>query len=199
MLDTARAPSHQVAPEMPVRLDRFHVDDPSAGNTLGASLRGLLLGAGQAGLIVLCIGTDRSTGDSLGPLIGTRLAGYRLKHCHIYGTLDEPVHAANLLPALEGIRGNHSGARLLAIDACLGRSDSVGFINLCRGPLQPGTGVNKVLPSVGDWHITGVVNVGGFMEYMVLQNTRLNLVMRMAETISSGILSAVSTGLDCLA
>jgi len=29
------------------------------------------------------------------------------------------------------------------------------------------------------------VNVGGFMEYVVLQNTRLNLVWRMSENISS--------------
>jgi hypothetical protein len=33
----------------------------------------------------------------------------------------------------------------------------------------------------------GIVNVGGFMEYMILQNTRLSLVMKMAEIISAGI------------
>lgn len=127
------------------------------------------------------------------------MVALRPADCHIYGTLDDPVHAANLMEAVEAIRGTHPGVQLLAIDACLGRSDSVGFINLCRGPLKPGTGVNKVLPAVGDWHITGVVNVGGFMEYMVLQNTRLNLVMRMAETISSGILAATSGGVGFLA
>ncbi len=48
-------------------------------------------------------------------------------------------------------------------------------------------GVNKDLPSIGDISITGVVNVGGLMEYMVLQNTRLNLVMNMAEIIAKSI------------
>jgi len=33
----------------------------------------------------------------------------------------------------------------------------------------------------------GVVNVGGFMEYFVLQNTRLSLVMRMADVIAEGL------------
>ncbi|MNN53765.1 hypothetical protein D3C81_1685430 [compost metagenome] len=36
-------------------------------------------------------------------------------------------------------------------------------------------------------HITGIVNVGGFMEYLVLQNTRLSLVMNMADVIARGI------------
>lgn len=36
-------------------------------------------------------------------------------------------------------------------------------------------------------HIVGIVNISGFMEYIILQNTRLSLVMRMADTISSGI------------
>ncbi|MCL6574238.1 MAG: DUF1256 domain-containing protein, partial [Bacillus sp. (in: Bacteria)] len=45
----------------------------------------------------------------------------------------------------------------------------------------------KDLPAVGDIHITGIVNVSGFMEFFVLQNTRLNLVMNMAKTIANGI------------
>jgi putative sporulation protein YyaC len=63
----------------------------------------------------------------------------------------------------------------------------VGFVNLAPGSLKPGAGVNKDLPSVGQLHITGIVNVGGFMEYFVLQNTRLNIVMKMATLISKGI------------
>jgi hypothetical protein len=40
-------------------------------------------------LMFLCIGTDRSTGDSLGPLVGTMLeeAGYP----HVIGTLQYPL------------------------------------------------------------------------------------------------------------
>ena len=48
--------------------------------------------------------------------------------------------------------------------------------------------MNKQLPEVGKMHIIGVVNVGGFMEYLVLQNTRLSLVMRMAEVISESLI-----------
>jgi putative sporulation protein YyaC len=50
--------------------------------------------------------------------------------------------------------------------------------------------VNKSLPPVGHLHITAVVNVGGFMEYVVLQNTRLHVVMSQAEVIAAALLEA---------
>jgi putative sporulation protein YyaC len=67
---------------------------------------------------------------------------------------------------------------------------NVGVIQVLDGPVKPGAGVNKELPAVGDIHITGIVNVSGFMEFFVLQNTRLNLVMKMAKTIANGIYQA---------
>lgn len=47
-------------------------------------------------LVFLCIGSDRITGDSLGPLIGYQLSPYCSRIFHVYGTLDDPVHALNL-------------------------------------------------------------------------------------------------------
>ncbi|MDQ0228148.1 spore protease YyaC [Metabacillus niabensis] len=140
-------------------------------------------------IIIVCIGTDRSTGDSLGPLIGFKLKE-ELEHFHIYGTLEEPVHAVNLEETLTFINEKHHNPFIIAIDACLGRLKSVGYIQVAKGSLKPGAGVNKELPAVGDMHITGIVNVSGFMEFFVLQNTRLHLVMSMADIISKGIIEA---------
>lgn len=168
---------------------RIHVDHPLANTIFQANLTLYLtkLYNPVFPLIILCIGTDRSTGDSLGPLIGTKLSAEKTKEIHIFGTLDEPVHAVNLPETIEHIYQNYQNPFILAIDACLGRTESVGYISVKEGSLQPGTGVNKELPSVGDLQIIGIVNVGGFMEYMVLQNTRLSLVMKMANIISEGI------------
>lgn len=138
-------------------------------------------------LIILCIGTDRSTGDALGPIVGTKLCEYRQRNFHVYGTLDEPVHAVNLEEKINMIQSSHYQPFIIAVDACLGQLNSVGHVQIGKGPLKPGAGVKKTLPSVGDIHITGIVNVGGFMEYFVLQNTRLNLVMNMADVITASI------------
>lgn len=131
-------------------------------------------------VVVLCIGTDRSTGDSLGPIVGSKLHRLSLPHIRVFGTLDHPVHAVNLEDTMEEIEREHKGAPVIAIDACLGQLSHVGKISLLDGPLKPGAAVKKNLPEVGHFHITGIVNIGGFMEYFVLQNTRLGIIMKMA-------------------
>src|SRR5690606_32515316 len=67
---------------------------------------------------------------------------------------------------------------------------NVGRFAIYRGSIKPGAGVNRTdLPDVGDYAIAGVVNIGGFMEHAVLQNTRLSVVMRMARDITSAIVN----------
>lgn len=143
-------------------------------------------------VVVLCIGTDRSTGDCLGPLIGYKLSYISRLYpsVHILGTLENPVHAKNLEEKINYIYTSYSNPFIIAVDACLGRLERVGYIDIAKGPLKPGAGVNKDLPEVGDMHVLGVVNLGGFMEYLILQNTRLNTVMKMADVISTGFLNS---------
>lgn len=136
---------------------------------------------------VLCIGSDRFIGDALGPLVGTLLLERRPTAYSVRGDLSSTVHAGNLHQVIEEFRKDQADPFVLAVDASLGRSDSVGTICVAPGSLQPGAGVNKSLPAVGHMQITGVVNVGGFMEYFVLQNTRLGFVMRMARLLAAGI------------
>ena len=139
--------------------------------------------------IVVCIGTDRSTGDSLGPLTGTLLSDQQPRHLTVYGTLHEPVHATNLQEYANKINNSHENPYVIAIDACLGKSTSVGQIITGTGALQPGAALQKSLPAMGDMFITGVVNISGFMEYSVLQNTRLSLVVDLAKVLSEILLS----------
>ncbi|AVX21886.1 MAG: spore protease YyaC [Bacillota bacterium] len=168
---------------------KIHVDDPLVVDKLSRLLVRQLVDLVLPGqpILILCIGTDRSTGDALGPLIGTLLSQKPCQPFWILGTLEEPVHAANLAEKLQHIYKTWPNPFVIAIDASLGNLDSVGHITLARGPLKPGAGVNKNLPPVGQIHLTGIVNVGGFMEYFVLQNTRLFVVMKMAQAISSAL------------
>ncbi len=145
-------------------------------------------------LIILCIGTDRSTGDSLGPLVGHKLSPIikSFENVNLIGTLEHPIHAQNLEDNLDMINQNYKKPFIVAIDSSLGRQDRVGYLSIKNSPLKPGAGVNKVLPPVGDISITGIVNIGGMMEFMVLQNTRLSLVMNMADIISKSIYLSLS-------
>lgn len=170
-------------------MSRILHEDLDASHKIAKELFDLLPTEKLQPIVFVCIGTDRSTGDSLGPLVGTLLKEKKTSTStfNIYGTLDEPIHAMNLSEKLADIRRLHSNPFIIGIDACLGKVRSVGIVQIGEGPVKPGAGVNKDLPAVGNAHITGIVNVSGFMEFMVLQNTRLNLVLNMAKTIADGI------------
>jgi len=142
-------------------------------------------------IIFLCIGTDRSTGDSLGPLVGEKLKFLIRDNVCIYGNLEKPVHAKNLCDVINEINSVYSDPFIIAIDACLGSIQNVGKIFIENRPLCPGAAMNKDLPSVGNISITGIVNISGALEFMVLQNTRLFTVMQLADIISKGIYHSI--------
>ncbi len=141
-------------------------------------------------LIFCCIGTDRSTGDALGPLTGSFLSNFHSFPFEIIGTLENPLHAINLASTVEEIQQRPSAPIVIAIDACLGNEKNIGQIVVQEGPLYPGKAVKKELPPIGDISIKGIVNVGGFMEMLVLQNTRLNVTYSMSNKIARALLLA---------
>jgi len=161
---------------------RVFFDKEQASRHLSGVLDEVLEYAGNRAVVIVCVGTDRSTGDAFGPIVGSKLQG--LRDVQVYGNLEEPVHAVNLSSTLRAITDkNDNNPFIVAVDACLGNFDHVGQIIVEQGPLRPGAGVKKSLPEFGDFAITGVVNVSGFMEYFVLQNTRLNVVIKMSEIV----------------
>lgn len=141
-------------------------------------------------IVYLCIGSDRSTGDSLGPLVGYRLEALASFKGHVYGTLKNPVHAVNLSASLEEIYSIHRNPYIIAIDASLGTKSHIGYVTLSDVPLKPGLGVKKLLPSVGNISITGIVGFSGVLDAVVLQTTRLSDVMELSNYITGGILLA---------
>ena len=142
-------------------------------------------------IVFLCIGTDRSTGDSLGPLVGDKLKFLIRDNVSLYGNLEKPVHAKNLCEVIEEINRKHPNPFIIAIDACLGSLQNVSKIYIENKPLSPGAALNKDLPLVGHISITGIVNISGALEFMVLQNTRLFTVMQLADIISKGIYHSI--------
>lgn len=142
-------------------------------------------------IVLLCIGSDRATGDCLGPIIGYKLSKLSYPNFSVYGTLENPVHAKNLSATIDEIYSTHPNPLLVAVDASLGTNKHIGFITLGEGAIQPGVGVDKELPPVGDIFITGIVNISGVLNHMLLQTTRLDIVMKLADYICTGVRYAV--------
>ena len=150
---------------------------------------------GKEGVIFLCIGTDRSTGDSLGPLIGHKLKerqdpGRNARKRGgplVYGTLERPVHAMNLEQYRNFVMDQFPRRVVVAVDASVGNLEHVGYVTLGKGSLKPGLGVSKDLCEVGDIFITGIVGSCTSFDRVMLQSVRLSIVMRMADCICDSI------------
>ena len=151
-------------------------------------------------LVFLCIGSDRVTGDCLGPYIGHQLLEHLNTDTHgvyVYGTLKSPVHALNLSRISRQIKILHPEGLVIAVDASLGQKKHLGYVTIADGALYPGAAVQKELPPVGDIHITGIVNIAGVLEQLTLQTTRLYTVIPLADTLTQGIVNYTNS-LICL-
>lgn len=138
-------------------------------------------------LVFCCIGTDRSTGDALGPLVGSQLVEFKSFPFPVIGTLKDPLHALNLEQEMSDLKSKKPESFIVAIDACLGKGESIGKFLFQDSAIHPGQGVGKTLPAVGNASIKGVVNVAGFMEQAVLQSTRLHLPFEMSRILARSL------------
>ncbi|WP_410512353.1 spore protease YyaC [Paenibacillus sp. BR2-3] len=142
------------------------------------------------GVMFLCIGTDRSTGDALGPLTGSRLL--ELGFPHVIGTLPSPCDADNLTARMTEIPTEHI---IIAIDACLGPPAALGYFFASGEPLQPARSIGLCLPAVGHYSLAAVVDVNGPKPYRTLQTTPLHRVMVMAGEIAAAAAAGFGRGL----
>lgn len=139
-------------------------------------------------LVILCIGTDKITGDCLGPLVGTKLQEQSLP-IPVYGTLKHPVHAVNFTSTLAALRQQYQHPFFLVIDAALGPADKIGCVSLSCSPIYPGKGIFRPLPPVGNISITGIISEADGSAEANLPYTRLYLVDKLAAFISKCILT----------
>ena len=133
-------------------------------------------------ITILCIGTDRSTGDCLGPLVGLFLKNMEAR-CEVLGDLHNPIHAQNL--DMINTKSNY----VIVVDACLGTPENVGNIMVKPSGITPGSGVGKKITGeeLGNTSILPIVNFGGCMDFFILQNTRLSMVYKQAQVVAKSL------------
>jgi len=142
-------------------------------------------------IIFLCIGSDQSLGDSLGPLVGTMLKEQNVPY-HVYGTLEKPINAFHIESAIKEIKLRYKKTLIISVGACLGEQNQVGYMFLRKGPLVQGDSLNGIVPIVGDYHFSGVVNyIDPLPTKQFLNDTRLYTIMNLARTIVNIIVQTV--------
>lgn len=123
--------------------------------------------------VICCVGSPDSSGDAVGPLVGTELRSRGFAY-PVIGTMAEPIGrsrvpiARYLAAAASAMRGRRPFT--IAIDAAVGRP---GYITLHNGPLLPGTAKGLKLPPVGKLHIlVGTAILPHFLELVPIEDVR---------------------------
>ncbi|MBO5245461.1 MAG: spore protease YyaC [Selenomonadales bacterium] len=141
-------------------------------------------------ILIVCIGTDRSTGDSFGPFTGSLLQS-ATSYPYIYGTLRHPIHSKNYLAETAPLYETFADPYIIAVDASLGMRDMIGSIRVRQGSLRPAAAFSRDLPPIGDLAVTGIVGASGGSDYLTLQSTRLGLVAHMASQLASALCASL--------
>lgn len=134
--------------------------------------------------VVLCIGSDRVTGDCLGPLVGHILTSEFNVLAYVYGSLLSPVNALNLIDTITFIKNRHPGSMIIAVDSSLGERRDIGTIRVLDDGIYPGAAAGKSLPKVGNVAITATV---AELKKSELYGVRLGLVYFLAKNIASAL------------
>ncbi len=147
--------------------------------------------------IFLCVGSDKVTGDAFGPLVGEKLSTLLknfYNNIYVFGTLENTICGTNLEKKLQHIYNNYKNPCIIAIDSALSNKDDIGKIVVTNSKMNLGKGLGKKPILAGNISIKGIVAKDYKIpkyNFSSLQNTSLNLVMKLANTTAEGIYSVV--------
>ena len=133
-------------------------------------------------IIIVNIGTDKCTGDSFAPFLGSYLEdkNYSIK---IYGTLENPIHALNIYKEIDNIKSMHNNAFIIGVDSAMSSAKDVGNIVIRNKPIEAGAGVGKDLPSVGDVSIIYNASISDAGFFGLSKDVRLGDILKAVKEV----------------
>jgi putative sporulation protein YyaC len=125
-------------------------------NEFSSVLKELVKNKEFSNLVFLCVGTDRVTGDSFGPLVGYKLKSLfkDTKKVKVFGSLETIVSASNVARVVKEIEED---SFIIAIDSAISNTKKVGSIVVRDSSIILGKGLGKQILKIGDMSIKGVV------------------------------------------
>lgn len=104
-------------------------------------------------IVFICIGSNKVTGDCLGPLVGSYLKS--MYKATVYGDMENPINYQNAEKIMKKVENNNGGSLKVVIDSALGKN--IGDIIIDDGKVEIGKGLNKNKNIYGDISIKVVV------------------------------------------
>ncbi len=107
-------------------------------------------------VVVMCIGTMKVIGDSVGPRVGDILKADNID-CYVYGDSVGNINACKIDVYEQLLRACHAGDIVIAVDAALGEKGDVGKIKVVGNGLRPGKALGRSGNPIGDIGVLAVV------------------------------------------
>lgn len=104
-------------------------------------------------IVFICIGSNKVTGDCLGPLVGSYLKS--MYKATVYGDMENPINYQNAEKIMKKVENNNSESLKVVIDSALGKN--IGDVIIDDGKVEIGKGLNKNKNIYGDISIKVVV------------------------------------------
>lgn len=104
-------------------------------------------------IVFICIGSNKVTGDCLGPLVGSYLKS--MYKATVYGDMENPINYQNAEKIMKKVENNNGESLKVVIDSALGKN--IGDIIIDDGKVEIGKGLNKNKNIYGDISIKVVV------------------------------------------
>lgn len=138
--------------------------------------------------VVICIGSDKITGDRLGPLVGDFLTEIYNVDAFVYGKSGKNVNGINFAHYQSHIASCHSDSIIVAVDSCLGQRPDVGTIKLTNKGVRAGGALGRQNERIGDLGILGIVGEYGKDNFNILKNIDKTFVQDLAFTIAAKLI-----------
>ena len=94
-------------------------------------------------VIILCIGTKKVLGDSVGPLVGENIKYLENEYIKIYGVLEHTINFNNAKNIIGDIYKNFDNPYIITIDSALGSKENMGQVILNKGYIKIGKALEK--------------------------------------------------------
>lgn len=109
-------------------------------------------------VVILCIGTNKLIGDSIGPIVGQKLKEEKMKEkISVYGDLKQSINFKNAKTVLEKIFKSYQKPFIITIDSALGTERMVSKIVVNKGIIRIGKSLGRSICYPSHITIKGVV------------------------------------------
>lgn len=141
--------------------------------------------------VIVCIGTPRITGDSIGPCVGDILKQNNV-NAFVYGTSRRPITALNLHLYRKMLERYHSRDIIVTVDATMGSVSDIGKIKISEDGLRPAGAFRKNSKKLGDIGIMCIVGEREGDMLLQLKTADANFVREMTCKTASLLCSVIN-------